>query len=182
MLILSIHEQGRSFNLLLSSSVSFFKDLKFLSYRFFTCLIVVTPSISGASEKLEEDIRHRNKCKDDLCLSLFTIRKPSYLKIAHSRITPIFLHLPKYADLCAWKPEGMSLLLLLLLHLAPPPSLLCLPGYRVRLGDKRSTGQWGMQLSLTWCLGRDFFPSVVTTLMTKVLDKGVVLTYLLFPG
>ena len=36
MVILLIHEYGRSFHLLISSSVSFFKDLKLLSYRSFT--------------------------------------------------------------------------------------------------------------------------------------------------
>ena len=40
-LILSIHEHGRSFHLLRSLN-SFFRDLKFLSYRSFTCLVTVT--------------------------------------------------------------------------------------------------------------------------------------------
>ena len=44
MLILPIHEYGRSFHLLRSSSISLFRDLKFLSYRSFTCLVRVTPS------------------------------------------------------------------------------------------------------------------------------------------
>jgi hypothetical protein len=43
MLILPIHEHGRFFHLLRSSSISFFRDLKFLSYRSFTCLVRVTP-------------------------------------------------------------------------------------------------------------------------------------------
>ena len=43
MLILPIQEQGRSFHFLLSSSISFFKDLKFLSNRSFTSLVRVTP-------------------------------------------------------------------------------------------------------------------------------------------
>jgi len=34
--ILPIHEHGRSFHLLRSSLISFFRDLKFLSYRSFT--------------------------------------------------------------------------------------------------------------------------------------------------
>jgi hypothetical protein len=38
MLILWILENGRSFHLLISSSVSFFSNLKFLSYRHFTWL------------------------------------------------------------------------------------------------------------------------------------------------
>lgn len=42
MLILSIHEYGRSFHLLISSPISFVKDLKLLSYRSFTCLIRIT--------------------------------------------------------------------------------------------------------------------------------------------
>ena len=43
MLILPIHEHGRSFHLLRSSLISFFKDLKFLSYRYFTSSVRVTP-------------------------------------------------------------------------------------------------------------------------------------------
>ena len=43
MLILSIQEHGRSFHFLVSSSISFFKDLKFLSNRSFTSLVNVTP-------------------------------------------------------------------------------------------------------------------------------------------
>ena len=42
-LILLIPEHGKSFHLLKVSLVSFFRDLKFLSYRFFTCLVRVTP-------------------------------------------------------------------------------------------------------------------------------------------
>jgi multisubunit Na+/H+ antiporter MnhB subunit len=42
-LILPIHEHGRSFHLLRSSLISFFRDLKFLSYRSFTSLVTVTP-------------------------------------------------------------------------------------------------------------------------------------------
>jgi hypothetical protein len=40
---LSIHEDGRSFHLLRSSLISFFRDLKFLSYRSSTSLVRVTP-------------------------------------------------------------------------------------------------------------------------------------------
>ena len=43
-LILPIHEHGRSFHLLRSSSISFFRELKFLSYRSFTSLVRVTAS------------------------------------------------------------------------------------------------------------------------------------------
>jgi hypothetical protein len=43
-LILSIHEHGRSFHLLRSSSTSFFRNLKFLLYISFTCLVRFTPS------------------------------------------------------------------------------------------------------------------------------------------
>jgi hypothetical protein len=43
MLILPIHEHGRAFHLLRSSSISFFRDLKFWSYKSFTCLLRVTP-------------------------------------------------------------------------------------------------------------------------------------------
>jgi hypothetical protein len=43
-LILPIHEHGRSFLFLRFSLVSFFRDLKFLSYTSFTCLVRVTPS------------------------------------------------------------------------------------------------------------------------------------------
>ena len=43
MLILSIQEHGRFFHFLISPSVSFFKDLKFLSNRHFTSLVSVAP-------------------------------------------------------------------------------------------------------------------------------------------
>jgi hypothetical protein len=42
-LILPIDKHGRSFHLLTYSSISFFRDLKFLLYRFFTCFLRVTP-------------------------------------------------------------------------------------------------------------------------------------------
>ena len=42
-LILPIHEHGRSLHLLKSSLIFFFRGLKFLSYISFTCLILVTP-------------------------------------------------------------------------------------------------------------------------------------------
>ena len=42
-LILSIQAHGRLFHLLRSSWVSFFKDLKFLSYQSLTCLVRVKP-------------------------------------------------------------------------------------------------------------------------------------------
>ena len=42
-LIRPIQEHWRSFHFLVSSSVSFFKDLKFLSYRSFTSFVSVTP-------------------------------------------------------------------------------------------------------------------------------------------
>jgi len=41
--ILPIHEHGRSFYLLRSSLIFFFRDLKFLPYRSFTCLVRVIP-------------------------------------------------------------------------------------------------------------------------------------------
>jgi hypothetical protein len=43
MLILLMHDPGRSFHLLISSSITFFKDFKFFSYRSFTCLVRATP-------------------------------------------------------------------------------------------------------------------------------------------
>ena len=42
-LILPIHELGRSFHLLRSSSISFFRDLKFFLFRSFTCLVSIIP-------------------------------------------------------------------------------------------------------------------------------------------
>ena len=42
-LILPIHEHLRSFHLVRTSLISFFRDLKFLSYRSFTSLVRVTP-------------------------------------------------------------------------------------------------------------------------------------------
>jgi hypothetical protein len=41
MLILLIHEHGRSFNLLISLSNVFFKGLKILFYKSFTCLVKI---------------------------------------------------------------------------------------------------------------------------------------------
>ena len=41
-LLLPTYEHGRSFHLLRHSSISFFRDLKFLSCRSFTCLVRVT--------------------------------------------------------------------------------------------------------------------------------------------
>ena len=41
--MLIFHEHGRSFYLLIASSISFFKDLKFLLYRSFPCSVRVTP-------------------------------------------------------------------------------------------------------------------------------------------
>ena len=43
MLILPIQEHGRAFHFLVSSSISFFKDLNFLSNRSFASLVSVTP-------------------------------------------------------------------------------------------------------------------------------------------
>jgi hypothetical protein len=45
-LILPIHEHRRSFHLLRFSSISFFRDLKFLSCKSFTSLVRVTPRYS----------------------------------------------------------------------------------------------------------------------------------------
>jgi hypothetical protein len=42
MLVLPIHEHGRSLHFL-RSLISYLRDLKFLSYRSFTCLVRVTP-------------------------------------------------------------------------------------------------------------------------------------------
>lgn len=42
MLILLIGEHGRSFRILVSSSISCFREFKFFSYKFFTCLVWVT--------------------------------------------------------------------------------------------------------------------------------------------
>ena len=43
MLILPTQEHGSSFHFLVSSSISFFKDVTFLSYKSSTCLVRVTP-------------------------------------------------------------------------------------------------------------------------------------------
>ena len=43
MLFLPTQEHGRSFHFLVLSSISFFRDLKFLSYNFSICLVRVTP-------------------------------------------------------------------------------------------------------------------------------------------
>ena len=67
-LILPIQEYGRSFHLLRSSSISFFRDLKFLSYRSFTCLVRVTPKIFYISYDFHEVCHFRN-----FFLSLFIL-------------------------------------------------------------------------------------------------------------
>jgi hypothetical protein len=43
--ILSVYEHGRSFHLLISSSISFVNVLKFLVHKSFTCLVRVFPKI-----------------------------------------------------------------------------------------------------------------------------------------
>jgi hypothetical protein len=45
MLILQIHEYGKSSNSPISSSISFFRDLHILSYRSFIVLVRVTPGL-----------------------------------------------------------------------------------------------------------------------------------------
>ena len=45
MLILPIQEHGRSFHFQISFPISFFKDLKLLLYRSFTCLVRIAPKI-----------------------------------------------------------------------------------------------------------------------------------------
>jgi hypothetical protein len=55
-LILPIHEHGRSFHLLRSSLISFFRDLKFLSYRSFTSLVRVTPRYFILSVTIEKGV------------------------------------------------------------------------------------------------------------------------------
>ena len=40
--VILIHEHGWSFYLMISSSISFFRDLKYLSYRTFPCFVKVT--------------------------------------------------------------------------------------------------------------------------------------------
>jgi len=45
MLILLIHGHGQSFQLLISFLISFFRELKFLSYQSFACLVPVTHDI-----------------------------------------------------------------------------------------------------------------------------------------
>jgi hypothetical protein len=42
-LILLVHEHGRSFHHLIFYSISFFRDLESLLFRSFTCLVRVTP-------------------------------------------------------------------------------------------------------------------------------------------
>jgi hypothetical protein len=43
MLILLIHEHGRTLYFLRSPLISFLRNFQFLSYRYFTCLVIVTP-------------------------------------------------------------------------------------------------------------------------------------------
>jgi hypothetical protein len=45
LLVLQIHDHGRCLHFLRSSLISFLRNLKFLSYRSFICLVRVTPKI-----------------------------------------------------------------------------------------------------------------------------------------
>ena len=68
MLILLILECGRSFHLLISSPISFFKDLKFLSYMSFTCLVRVTPRPSYTTQSYTQRMfNHSTKILIQLC-------------------------------------------------------------------------------------------------------------------
>jgi hypothetical protein len=61
-LILPIHEHGRSFHLL-RTLISFFRDLKFLSYRSFTCSVRDTPTLKRKENKRKEEKRKEKKRK-----------------------------------------------------------------------------------------------------------------------
>ena len=56
MAILPIHEHGRSFHLLRPSLISFFRDLKFLSYRSFTSLVRVMARYFILSVTIEKGV------------------------------------------------------------------------------------------------------------------------------
>jgi hypothetical protein len=77
-LTLTIQEHRRFFYLLRSSSSSFFRDLKALSYRSFYCLLRITPSyfllfvtiVKGAIPQfLSEPVYPLSKGKLLICLS-----------------------------------------------------------------------------------------------------------------
>ena len=53
---------GRSFHFLVSSSISFFNDLKFLSYKFSTCLVRVTLRYFMLFVAIMKDVEHFLKC------------------------------------------------------------------------------------------------------------------------
>ena len=78
MSVLLIHKHGRAFLLLIPSPISFFKDLKFLSYRSFTCLVRVTPRYFILFETIVKDV--------DLLISFW-----AHLSFAFKRATDIFL-------------------------------------------------------------------------------------------
>jgi len=87
MLILLIHEHGRSFHLLISSSISFFKDLKFLSYKSFTHMdrvnsryfILYEAIVKGIISLISQSVCHlyikefffNYSCIQLLCLKVF---------------------------------------------------------------------------------------------------------------
>ena len=74
MSILPTQEHGRSFHFLVSSSISFFKDLKFLSCKSFTCLVRVTPRYFMLFVAI---------VKDDVSLISFS----AHLSSVHRRVT-----------------------------------------------------------------------------------------------
>ena len=86
MLILPIQEYGRSFHFLVSSSISFFKALKFLSNRSFTSLVRVTPRYF----MLFVNISWKVMFLISLCVSLFFVYRRTtdffgvYLVSCHS--------------------------------------------------------------------------------------------------
>ena len=78
MLILPIREHGRSFHFLISSSILFFKDLKFLSYRSLYSLVGVTPRYLVLLVTV---------VKSDSFLIYFSVSLPSLYR----RVTDFFL-------------------------------------------------------------------------------------------
>jgi hypothetical protein len=81
MLILWICDHKRPFYLLIYSSISFFRDLKFLSYNSFTCFVRTTPKIFQIFVAIVMDVVSMISFSDHL--SFVYGRTTSFFKILH---------------------------------------------------------------------------------------------------
>ena len=80
-LILPIHEHERYFHLLRSSSISFFRDLKFLSYRSLTSLVRVTPRYFILLAAMVKDLEQGNT--PPLLIGIQTLKKDLFIHLLY---------------------------------------------------------------------------------------------------